>query len=424
MFLSSFPGQHVTIHLARPHSREAHDRNTLNQGGYGWVVVAAAFTLMFLGFGAAYSFAAFFTAFEAEFGASRGDIALVFSVAAFAWFTLGAPAGVLADRFGPRRVAAAGVVSLAAAFAASSVADSVTMLYLTYSIGIGLGVGLVYVPSVGAVQPWFSTHRALASGLAVAGIGAGNMAGPIAAAWCIERFGWRGAYVALSLIVLVLGAAAALALRQHPAATGRTIGGTALGPALRSPAFWLLYASLVFVGIGTFVPMVHLSPYAQDAGLTAAQGVTLVSLIGLGSLLGRFTVGAFADRLGRQPSLAMMYAGLGAMLLIWLFASGYWLLAVFAVVFGMCYGAYVALLPTIVMDLYGARAVSGIIGFLYTGAGVGTLLGPWLAGAAFDALGAYDLPILAGAAFAFLAAGCVLVLLRHERSQAHHRRQR
>ncbi|MCD6043276.1 MAG: transporter, partial [Burkholderiales bacterium] len=55
------------------------------KSSYGWVVVAAAFTLMFIGFGAAYSFAAFFGAFETEFGASRGDIALVFSVAAFLW---------------------------------------------------------------------------------------------------------------------------------------------------------------------------------------------------------------------------------------------------------------------------------------------------------------------------------------------------
>jgi len=71
----------------------------LSQGNYGWVVVAAAFTLMLVGFSAAYSFAAFFGAFEAEFQASRGDIALVFSVAAFLWFLSGAPAGVLADRY-------------------------------------------------------------------------------------------------------------------------------------------------------------------------------------------------------------------------------------------------------------------------------------------------------------------------------------
>ena len=390
---------------------------------YGWVVVGAAFTLMFVGFAAAYSFAAFFTAFESEFGASRGHIALVFSLAALAWFVCGAPGGLLADRFGPRRVALAGVACLAAALALASAASSVTMLYVTYSIGIGLGVGLLYVPSIGAVQPWFEANRAFASGLAVAGIGAGNVAGPLLAAWWIAQLGWRGAYLALAAAILVVGTVAALAIRQKPGTRKPAAGNTGVRAAMRTPAFWLLYASLVFSCIGTFVPMVHLGPYAQDAGLSAAQGVTLVSLIGLGSLLGRFTIGPFADRLGRQGSLAAMYAGLGAMLLVWLSVQSYWLLAAFAVVFGICYGGYVALLPTLVMDRYGARSVSGIIGFLYTGAGLGTLLGPWLAGVAYDLLGAYDVPIAAGAVFAFLASACILVLVKNEKTRPSHSSQ-
>jgi MFS family permease len=385
---------------------------------HGWVVVAAAFTLMFVGFAAAYCFAAFFTAFQAEFGASRADVALVFSVAAFLWFLLGAPGGMAADRFGPRRVAAVGVASLAIALWLASRAESVGALYATYSIGIGLGVGLVYVPSVGAVQPWFAANRALASGIAISGIGAGNIAGPLLAAWWIGLFGWRGAYVAMAVFVLVLGAFAALLIKPKEDASTRTtpLAGTPLPDALKTKPFWLLYASLVFSCVGLFVPMVHLGPYAQDAGYTAAQGVTLVSLIGLGSLLGRFTVGPFADRLGRRPSLAAMYAGLGAMLLVWWASSAWWLLALFAIAFGMFYGAYVALLPTIVMDLYGAHSVSGIIGCLYTGAGVGTLVGPWLAGKAYDALGAYDVPILIGAGLSFLAAGCVVPLLHDKKA--------
>ena len=388
---------------------------------YGWVVVAAAFTLMFVGFGAAYSFAAFFTAFESEFAASRGHIALVFSVAAFIWFACGAPGGVLSDRFGPRRVTLAGVLCLAAALAIASRADSITLLYATYSIGMGLGVGLVYVPAVGAVQPWFGANRALASGLAVAGIGAGNIAGPLLAEWWIGIFGWRGAYVALAVFALVAGGAASAAIRAPAARGGQRADGIELRPALRTPQFWLLYASLVLSCIGIFVPLVHLGPYAQDVGFTAAQGVTLVSLIGLGSLLGRFTIGGFADRLGRSMTLAAAYVGLGAMLLVWLGASGYGVLAVFAVVFGMCYGAAVALLPTIVMDLYGGRAVSGIIGFLYTGAGFGTLIGPWLAGVAFDAFGSYRVPIIAAALFSFLAAASVAPLVQNEKKPTYHR---
>jgi len=387
-------------------------------------MVAAAFTLMFVGFSAAYSFAAFFGALESEFGASRGDIALVFSVAAFLWFLSGAPAGMAADRYGARRVALAGVACLALALWVASQARSLGVLYVTYSVGIGLGVGLTYVPSVGAVQPWFSANRAFASGLAVAGTGAGNIAGPLLAAWWIGLFGWRGAYLALALFALVLGgvAAAALRIKERPSSASPLEGLTVV-EAVRTTPFWLLFASLFLSCIGLFVPMVHLSAYAVDAGHSQAQGVLLVSLIGLGSLLGRFGIGGIADRLGRLGSLAAMYAGLGAMFVLWWAASAWWLLALFAVVFGVCYGAYVALLPTIVMDLYGPRAVSGIIGCLYTGCGFGTLVGPWLAGVAYDALGSYHLPIAAGALFSFAAAICVLPLrasLVNAKSQAVH----
>ena len=242
----------------------------MSEARTGWVVVAAAFTLMFIGFGAAYSFAAFFSAFEAEFGASRGDIALVFSVAAFMWFACGAPAGVLADRYGVRPVAAAGVVCLVAALWIASIAGSLEVLYATYSIGLGLGVGLVYVPSIGAVQPWFSANRALASGIAVAGIGAGNVVGPLVAAWWIGLFGWRGAFAGLALMALVLGGAAAALIRRKQADVSAPPKGIALRAAVRTQPFWLLFASLMLSCIGLFVPMVHLGPYALDAGYSQA----------------------------------------------------------------------------------------------------------------------------------------------------------
>ncbi|HXI35279.1 MAG TPA: MFS transporter, partial [Burkholderiales bacterium] len=231
---------------------------------YGWAVVAAAFTLMFVGFGAAYSFAAFFSAFQAEFGAPRGHVALVFSVAAFIWFAIGAPAGMLSDRFGPRKVTLAGVVLIAASLWLASRAQSVETLYATYSIGLGIGIGLVYVPAVGAVQPWFEANRAAASGIAVAGIGAGNFAGPLLAERLIQDYGWRGAYVWLAAFALALGGAAALAIREKTAFRKDTaLPGATLREALRTREFALIYAGMVFICIGVFVPMVHLGPYAQ-----------------------------------------------------------------------------------------------------------------------------------------------------------------
>jgi MFS family permease len=396
----------------------------LDRSLQGWVVVASAFALMFVGFGVAYTFAAFFNAFQSEFGASRSHVSLVFSLCALLWFTVGVPGGMLTDRFGPRGVCVAGVAFLAAGLALAGLAPSLETLYLTYSIGAGLGIGLSYVPSVGAVQHWFVHNRALASGIAVSGIGAGNLLMPPLAAWWIGLFGWRGAYFALAALTLAVALPAALAMRTPAAArsavTGRSsLPGKTLGEALRSALFWWFYASAALLCVGVFVPMVHLAPFAQDAGYSEAQGVALVSLLGLGSLVGRFAIGGVADRLGHMRSLIAIAAGLGLLFLVWWVAQAFWLLALFAVAFGTLYGGFVALAPTIAMDLFGARSVSAIIGCLYTAAGLGTLFGPTLAGAAFDAFGAYDAAILGCAALSFASAVVALRLTdRRNRSEA------
>ena len=386
--------------------------SALQRSSYGWVVVLCAFTLMFVGFGAAYSFAAFFRAFQAEFGASRAHVSLVFSLCAFLYFLLGAPGGMLADRYGTRRVALAGVAFLVAGLVAASYARSVEQLYLTYSIGLGVGIGLTYVPSVGAVQPWFEKRRVLASGIAVSGIGAGNLLAPPLAAWWIETLGWRSAYLALAACTLVLGGAAAAAIRNRPAGQARAAEGMPLGAALATRNFWVLYVTLTLSGVGCFVPLVHIGPYAVDAGHPESVAVLLVSLIGLGSLVGRFAIGGIADRLGRMNSLALMYLGMALMLVLWWASTGAVALSIVAIGFGICYGGFVATFPTVAMDLFGARSVSGIIGCLYTAAGVGTLFGPPLAGAAFDAFGSYSVPILGAAALAFVAAAGIHALLR------------
>lgn len=385
---------------------------------YGWVVVMAAFTLTFIGFGAAYTFAAFFKAFQAEFGAARGDVSLAFSLAGFLWFTCGAPAGMLADRYGAKRVTLAGAACLALALWLAGTVNSLQALYAAYSIGMGVGVGLVYVPSVGAVAPWFDKNRAAATGIAVAGIGAGTLVMPLLAAWLIKLLGWRQAYTALALVVLTLGLCAACAIRNPDAhGKGQQLAGMSLGGALRGTEFWLLYASILFTAVGAFIPMVHLTPYARDMGNSEAQAVGLVSLVGIGSLLGRFLIGPVADRMGRRTALVSAIAAMSLLLLLWSTARSYWTLVIFATAFGMSYGGWVGVLPTIIMDVYGPRAVSAIIGSLYTAAGIGTLLGPWLAGTAYDALSTYAVPILVSSALVLAGALCVVVIELRTRSR-------
>src|SRR4051794_36590797 len=130
---------------------------------HGWFVVAAAFAVTFVGFGSAYTFSAFLESLQRDFGASRGSVSLVFSLAGFLYFGLGIVSGPLADRFGARPLAIIGMLLTGLGLAAASAAHSLLEVYAAYGLGVGLGVGCAYVPAVGAVQRWFVRRRGFAS---------------------------------------------------------------------------------------------------------------------------------------------------------------------------------------------------------------------------------------------------------------------
>lgn len=370
--------------------------NKHNEPAYAWAVVWAAFTSMAVIFGVAYSFAAFFQSFAGEFAAQRADVSLVFGLCGLIYFTCGVAGGLLADRFGPRRVCTAGMACIAAGLLATSFAQSMATVYLTYGVGIGVGIALVYTPSMACVQPWFTTRRGLAAGTASAGIGAGTLVLPLLVAGTIAALHWRDAMRVLALLVLLLGCGATLLLRRAPAAGGAQAGqktstatGLTLREALRNKHFWWLYLATLTAAPTMFIPFAHASATARDLGIAPAQAVGLVGLIGIGSLVGRFAIGSLADKLGRSRTLVLMQLSMGASYLLWWAAGGYISLVLFTLWFGLSYGGIVSLLPAMCMDFFGARAVSSILGTLYSGAALGNLLGPVLAGAVFDHTGSY-----------------------------------
>jgi MFS family permease len=393
---------------------------------HGWLVVAAAFAVTFVGFGCAYTFSAFVEPLQRDFGASRGSVSLVFSLAGFLYFGLGIVSGPLADRFGSRRLAVAGMVLTGLGLMAASAARSLTEVYAAYGLGVGLGVGCAYVPAIGAVQRWFVRRRGFASGLAVSGIGVGTLVVPPLASFLIGSLGWGGAYLVLGALAAAVGGGLALLIENDP--RDRGLGpdgdppqsghqparseGASVSAAIRSRRFISLYAACLICSFGVFVPFVHLVPYAQDHGVAPSSAVLLLGVIGVGSTAGRFLLGGLANRLGRQFSLLLMFTGMAFALAIWVVSANVWSLAAFAFVYGVFYGGWVAVLPAVVMDLFGGRNVSGLIGILYTSVAFGTLIGPSAAGFAFDLSRSYTLPILASAGANIVAAAIVAATSR------------
>jgi MFS family permease len=390
----------------------------------GWWVVAGAFVCMLTGYAVAYSFAAFFEPLRIEFGAQRGETSLVFSISAFLYFSLGLPAGLIADRLGPRPVVIGGLLVTALGLVLAARATSLWQVYLGYSLGVGLGVGFSYVPSVAAVQRWFVRGRGTASGIAIAGIGVGTLIGAPAAHELIAAIGWRETYLVLAAFAAAGALLSGVLVRPPPqryglapdggppAPEGATViaPGLTLGEAVRSGPFWAIYTGAMLMSFGLFAPFVHLVPYARDVGLGEGFGVMLIVLLGVGSTVGRFLFASLTSRLGRRLSFAMMYVGSGVMLVEWSLSTSGPALIAFALLFGAFYGGFVAIAPSLAADYFGGRALAAVIGALYSGVAFGALLGSPVAGYAYDLFGSYTGAILAGAALCFVSFAITLFI--------------
>lgn len=366
---------------------------------------------MALVFGVAYSFGAFFAPMEAEFHAGSGATSVIFSITAFLWFTLGVVSGWAGDRFGTKRVMAVGAVVMGAGLVLTSFVHQLWLGYLTYGIGVGVGTACGYVPMVAAVGSWFDRRQGLAIGIAVSGIGVGTLAGAPAAAALIGAYGWRRTYLVFGVVsFLVLAACGYLA--DRPARSGQTR--LDLGRALRSREFTTLYVSVLLQSFGLFTFFVHLIPYAESKGIDRFTAASLLAVVGVFSTLGRLALGPVADRFGRLRTFQLAVLSMAASYLIWLSEPGYAGLAVFAAIMGAAYGGWVAISPSVLAELFGTEGLGGTTGALYTGAGIGALLGPPLAGFVVDGTGSYR-PAIAGAMVLEVAALAVILTLKPSR---------
>ena len=371
-----------------------------------WVIVFAAFLSMFTLFAVAYSFGAFVKPMTAEFHSGRAAISAIFSITAFIYFLFGAAAGHMSDRIGPRPMMVASALFMGAGLVLTSSINQLWLSYLSYSIGVGLGVACGYVPMVAAVSGWFSRRRNTALGIAVSGIGFGTIVGAPLAAKCISLYGWRATYVLLGVLSASLLLLSAALAKRSPIARGRS--GPSTGEALRTPAFMLLWASSFLCSVPLFVPFVFLPGFARELGISAVASAALVGVIGIASVCGRLGLGALADRLGLVGLYLFCFLLQALSYAIWLGAHSYAALIIFALVLGTGYGGYVALAPAVLTLFFGTGNLGALVGTLYTSNAFGTLIGPPLAGFIIDQTGGYRWAVAAALGMATVA---FLVLL-------------
>ncbi len=377
-----------------------------------WRMVAAAFVAMCAVYGVAYSFGAFFKPMAAEFGADRSATSAVFSITVLIWCCLGPITGHLSDRFGPRIVVATGALFMGLGLALTSVIDRLWLGYLSYGLGVGVGVACAYVPMVAVVGGWFLRRRNTALGKAVAGIGFGTVCGAPIAAALIAHLGWRATYVAFAIATTAILLGCAWIVERPPVHV--TPSRVRLADVVRSPAFAFLYTSSVTVSTVIFVPLVYLPSFARDHGASEFASAALVGVIGGASVAGRMGLGSLADRVGvvrlYQASFLVLALSYG----LWLVAASYPMMVAFALVMGAGYGGYVALSPAVIAHLFGTQRMGSLLGVLYTSGGIGAMAGPPLVGLIIDRTGSYRVAIAAAFVVALASFALLIPLTRFE----------
>lgn len=386
-----------------------------------WVVLLTLWVTLGAVFGLFFSFPVFLVPLLEEFRWSRAATAATFSVSAIVQGMLSPLVGALVDRFGPRRIIVTGVATLGTSCLLASRVAALSHLYLVVGVLAAAGVcGAGWVPASALIARWFAHRRGSLMGLAFSGMGVGVLTIVPLAQWLISSHGWRDAYLALGAgALLLLVPLTWFGIREAPPARrgvsepgrdaapdGRT---TELRAALTSRRFWALFFAYLFTPLAVFPVVTHQVAFAVDQGVPRLFVAGIFGLTGLMSVVGRIVFGIAADRIGRALSATLSY-GCTAVGTLALLSVEAWhqtaSLYVYALLFGLGFGARGPIISTMASHFFPGRRFGAIYGVLSIGNGVGGAIGPWFAGALYDWSGSYRTAFLLAAGFCAAGAAC------------------
>ena len=342
----------------------------------GWLVAVGAGLSTGMAFGTIYTFGAFIESMADEFGTGQGTASIMLGIATFLFFGTGIVSGPLLHHLGPRPLMAVGGLLFFGGLAGTSAVAELWQGYLLYGIGCGFGSGLFVSPVFATSTAWFMKRRVIALGIVATGPGIGTMVLVPLAERLIAELGWRIAFRYLALIALVTYAVCFLMLRRPPI-TMNFDPRPHVRRVTRTKAFWQMAAGASLFSVPLIGSLAAIIPFARSVGISAAAAAWLVSIVGASSIVGRILLTGIASVLGSVRLFKLCYASLPVAYAIWLLAGDrYGLMVVFALVLGVGYGGYVALMGDVTPHLFGVAGIGSVMGRLFFFFGVGSLVGP------------------------------------------------
>jgi len=329
-------------------------------GGYGWVCTACSLLVNAHTFGLNSSYGVFlahYLAHQTFPDATALDYAFVGSLSISCALLVSPITTVCVRKFGTKPTMFAGAIMESASLVCASFAHKIWHLFLTQGVLFGLGMGFLFIPSVGIVSQWFSTKRSLANGVAVCGSGLGGLLYSFASSAMIRTLGLGWTFRILGILAFVVNTACTLLIKDR----NKIIGSNQLPfdtRLLKRPEFLLLLGFGWFSMLGYVVLIFNLANYANEIGLGASEAALISALFNLGQGLGRPLMGYWSDRTGRinMAGCMTLLAGV-SVLVIWINAKAYGVLIFFALVGGSVAGTFWTTIAPVTAEVVGLRNV-------------------------------------------------------------------
>lgn len=380
---------------------------------YGWWIVVATFLIsLFMGGVVFYGFTAFFEPIANDMGWSYTQISFAASLRGLEWGLLAPVVGIMADRWGPRRLVFIGIIITTVGLILLSTISSLFVFYVSFVlIAIGSSACTVTVLMT-ALASWFRSKIGIASGIAICGFGLSGLMVPLIVK-LIDMYEWRTTLIVLSLGVMAVTLPLSLLLRHKPEQYGHfpdgqmpeavtKNGGPGISQApelevtarraLRSGTFWRLALVVTYQLMVVGAVTTHVMPYLSSISFGRSTSSLVATAIPLMSVGGRLGLGWLADKYDTRlvATGAFTMVGLSLLCFGYLSTAASWLLVPFAILFGLGYGGNNTLRPTLGREYFGRANFGAIFGLTVCIGSSGGITGPVIAGWIYDNWGSYQ----------------------------------
>ena len=375
--------------------------------------------LVTLGNSSMYLVAVVLPAVQQEFGVSRADASLPYTLMMICLGVGGVLTGKLADRHGITPVLWMGAVAVCAGFVCAGMSPNIWTFGLAHGVLLGLlGGASTFAPLMADTSLWWHKRRGIAVAICASGNYVAGTLWPPIAQWGIDTIGWRHTYIGMGLVCGLGMALLSLRMRQRPPLvlheTPAEVAGNAPAPAaavkdLQRPfglslnqAQALLSVAGLACCVAMSMPQVHIVAYCADLGYGAARGAEMLSLMLACGIVSRLVSGWICDHIGGIRTLLLGSALQGLALLLFLPFDGMVPLYVISALFGLFQGGIVPSYAIIVREHFPPQEAGVRVGSVIMATLVGMALGGWLSGKVFDLTGSYQAAFINGLAWNLL----------------------